>query len=64
MGTVKIADEGTRASVGVDPLTPVVGAVLTGVDLREPLTPDAVVEIRRALLDHHVVFVRGQDITR
>src|SRR6266568_3256130 len=51
-------------SLTVEPLTPVVGAVVHGVDLGQPLTTDAVALIRQALLDHHVVFLRDQDITR
>jgi taurine dioxygenase len=48
----------------VEPLTEVVGALVTGVDLTEALTADVVAQIRQALLDRHVVFLRGQDITR
>src|SRR5437762_3400870 len=54
----------TLSSVAVAPLTPVVGAVVSGVDLREPLNGGVVALSRQALLDHHVVFLRHQDITR
>jgi len=47
----------------VEPVTATVGATLSGVDLREPLGSDAKVAIEQALLDHGVVFFRGQDIT-
>lgn len=50
-------------SIEVEPMTPTIGAEITGVDLREPLSPTQVAEIRRALLDHLVVFFRDQDIT-
>jgi len=43
-------------------LTSVIGAEIDGVDLRQPLDDDTVAEIRQALLDHLVVFFRGQDI--
>jgi taurine dioxygenase len=36
------------------------GAVISGVDLATDLDDDTVAEIRRAILDHHVVFFRGQ----
>ncbi|MDT3442214.1 TauD/TfdA family dioxygenase [Pseudofrankia sp. BMG5.37] len=51
-------------TIDVEPVTPAVGALIGGVDLREPLAPDAVQAIRQALLDHGVVFFRGQDLTR
>lgn len=51
------------ASIVVTPITPAIGAVISGVDLRESLSPESVDGIRRALLDHLVVFFRDQDIT-
>ena len=50
-------------SMGIEPLTPTIGAEITGVDLRKPLSDEAVAQIEQALLDHLVVFFRGQDIT-
>lgn len=46
------------------PLTPVIGAELHGIDLRESLSEDAISEVRRALLEYKVIFFRDQDITR
>ena len=51
------------ARVVVEPLTATIGATLSGVDLREPLGQDDVAAIQQALLDHLVIFFRGQDIT-
>jgi taurine dioxygenase len=48
----------------IRPITPVVGAVAAGVDLARPLEPEAVGQIRQAVLTHGVVFFRGQDLTR
>lgn len=49
--------------VRVEPLTAACGAVISGVDLAADL-PDAVIaEIRRAVLDHGVVFAREQHLT-
>jgi taurine dioxygenase len=47
----------------VKPLTAIIGAELSGFDLREKLDDDAVAAIRRALLDHLVVFFRDQPLT-
>ena len=46
--------------ITVDPTTGVAGAVISGVNLADPLDDQTVAEIRRALLDHVVVFFRGQ----
>jgi taurine dioxygenase len=53
---------GTR--VQISPITPAVGAVADGIDLAAPLDPGTIADVRRAVLDHGVVFFRGQDITR
>jgi taurine dioxygenase len=50
-------------SIGIEPLTPTIGAEITGVDLRESLSDEVVARIEQALLDHLVVFFRDQDIT-
>ncbi|CAI7976566.1 hypothetical protein FRAHR75_260059 [Frankia sp. Hr75.2] len=39
----------TTTAPDVRPVTPVVGATISGVDLREPLGPDTVRAIRQAL---------------
>lgn len=48
--------------ITVQPLTTSVGAVLDGVDMREPLPAPVAAAVRQAVLDHGVVFMRGQDI--
>ncbi|MDX2237995.1 MAG: TauD/TfdA family dioxygenase [Hyphomonadaceae bacterium] len=48
----------------VRPLTPAIGAELIGVDLSADLPDAAILEIRRALLAHKVVFFRDQTLTR
>ena len=47
-------------SADIEPLTPRIGAVLEGVDLADQLDDDTVSTIRKALLDHRVVFFRNQ----
>ena len=48
----------------VAPLSPRIGAEIEGVDLRERLADETIVEIRRALLTYKVIFFRDQDITQ
>jgi taurine dioxygenase len=43
-------------------VTTAVGAVIEGVDLREPLSAEAVRFVRQALQQHGVVFLRGQPL--
>ena len=50
-------------TINVSPITPRIGAEITGVDLREELSETAIDEIRAAWLDHQVVFFRDQDLT-
>jgi taurine dioxygenase len=44
-------------------LTSSVGAVLEGYDLRRPLNAEDIREVRRALVEHGVIFFRGQELT-
>src|SRR6185503_1726421 len=48
--------------VRVSRLAGACGAVVSEVDLAEDLPDATVAEIRRALLDHHVIFFRDQDL--
>jgi taurine dioxygenase len=49
-------------AITVEPLSGTVGAEVRGVDLSAALDEGAVAEIRRAFLDHHVLFFRDQDL--
>ncbi len=53
----------TSNSITFRPLTPNVGAMIEGIDLREPLSDDTIHAIHGALMRHHVVFMRDQNIT-
>jgi len=44
-------------------ITPAVGAIVSGVDLTRPLSPEEVARIRAALLERGVLFLRDQDVT-
>ncbi|MDF2117447.1 TauD/TfdA family dioxygenase [Roseiarcaceae bacterium H3SJ34-1] len=48
--------------IKVEPVSPVIGAEISGVDLTAPLDDKVIAEIRQALLDHLVVFFRDQAI--
>jgi len=54
----------TITRLEIDPITPEVGAVASGVDLREPMGAETAARIRSAILKHGVVFFRDQDLTR
>ena len=47
----------------IEPLTPVIGAEIAGVDLKS-VTTDQVAEIRDALLQHQVIFFRDQTLNQ
>jgi alpha-ketoglutarate-dependent taurine dioxygenase len=50
--------------IAVEPLTPTIGALVSGVELARHLDDQGVVlEIRRALLEHLVLFFRDQRLT-
>ncbi|MEU2930998.1 TauD/TfdA family dioxygenase [Streptomyces sp. NPDC007251] len=46
--------------LGINPLTPHIGAEITGVDLSQPIGADLADELRRALLEWKVIFFRDQ----
>lgn len=54
----------TQTRIIVRAITPAVGAVIEGVDLRRGLPDEDIATIRAAALDHGVLFFRDQDITR
>lgn len=47
-------------TIEVTPITPVLGAEVSGVDLREPLSEKQFEEINRAFVTHHVLVFREQ----
>ena len=50
-------------TIAVEPISPVVGAEISGVDLAEPLGNQTFAEIHDALMEHQVVFFRDQVMT-
>jgi taurine dioxygenase len=53
----------TYQHIQVSPLTPAIGAVISGVDIAQELPAAVIAEIRAAWLEHLVVFFRGQLLT-
>jgi len=53
----------TTQSITLAPIAGAIGAEIAGVDLSQDLPEATVAAIRRALLDHLVVFFRGQSLT-
>jgi taurine dioxygenase len=51
------------AHISVAPLTPVLGAEISGIDLARPLPNAVIEEIERAFLEFGVVFFRDQHLT-
>ncbi|WP_259757493.1 taurine dioxygenase [Pseudomonas sp. GCEP-101] len=47
----------------IEPISPALGAVVSGVRLADPLDDAAQRQIEQALLDHHVLFFRNQPLT-
>jgi len=56
-------DTATLRGVALTPLTPTIGAEVTGIDLAEALDRGVIAQLRQALLDWKVLFFRDQDIT-
>ena len=52
----------TQTKIGVRRLAGNIGAEITGADTGTDLGDDAIAQIRQALLDHKVVFLRGQSL--
>lgn len=52
-----------NSSITVEPSTGVLGAQIGGVDLASELSDATIASIRQALVDHHVLFFRDQDLS-
>lgn len=52
-----------NATLDIHPMAGALGAEIGGVDLSEDLSDATVADIRRALLDHCVIFFRDQDLS-
>ncbi|WP_430318244.1 taurine dioxygenase [Pseudomonas nitroreducens] len=50
-------------TLSIEPISPALGAVVSGLRLADPLDDAAQRQIEQALLDHHVLFFRDQPLT-
>jgi taurine dioxygenase len=64
MSMVATRQAETQAMPEFVPLTKYIGCEVKGVDLRQPLAPDAASAIYRTWLDYAVLVFRGQDLTQ
>ena len=53
----------SSTAIAIQPLTPTIGALISGIDLREPVDDDSFEKIHGALMEHLVIFFRDQDLT-
>ncbi len=53
----------SKVELDISPLTDTTGAEIRGLNLRQPLTPAGVDQIRRALFDYKVIFFPGQHLS-
>jgi taurine dioxygenase len=51
------------ATLAVEPIAGALGAEISGLDLARPLTDETILAVRRAWLDHLVVFLRDQQLS-
>ena len=49
--------------LSIDPITPSIGAEVSGLDFSRPISVSMYDEVYRALLQHLVIFIRGTDIS-
>lgn len=49
-------------TIDASPLTPRIGALISGVDLTQPLSPQTVADLQQAIADHQVIFFRDQKL--
>ena len=60
---ITAASAGRQNAFSVTRITPTIGAEIGDIDLRQPLDDNSLATLRRALLEHKVLFFRDQDIT-
>ena len=48
-------------SIDIAPISGALGAEISGIDLTQGLTPDALKTVKKAFLDYHVIFFRDQE---
>jgi taurine dioxygenase len=56
-------DEKSESHIKIKRIASALGAEVDGVDISQPLDSETIAEIRQALLDHLVIFLRNQTVT-
>jgi taurine dioxygenase len=64
MSTATQLEQPRSNSLKIQPLQPTIGAEISGIDLRSPLSTELRDEIKAAVLDYKVVFFRDQQLNR
>lgn len=64
MATIAEEHAHAESELTIAPLTPAVGAEISGVDLGSPDIANSIPAIRAALLNHGVIFFRDQELTQ
>ena len=54
----------TQTVLELERMTPQLGAIVRGLDLRESLDDGTTRDLKQAVLDHGVLYFRDQDLTR
>ena len=62
MNAITQAHLQTFRTIDIRPLQPAIGAEISGIDLRQPLSEEQRDEIKSALLRYKVIFFRDQDL--
>lgn len=57
------AQTGAYRTIRVEPINPVIGARIVGINLSQPVSAQQVSEIERALIEHCVIFFPGQRLS-
>ena len=53
----------TYKKIEVEPLSPIIGAEVSGIDISKPLDEGVLEEVNKALLEHQVIFFRDQKMS-
>ena len=52
-----------QSGIALKRISPAIGVEVSGIDLRQPMTPEQYTELRQALVAHKVLVFRDQNIT-
>jgi len=47
----------------ITPLSPAMGAIITDIDLSEPLSDTQIAELRQTWLEYQMIVIRGQSLS-